>query len=71
MAFLSSYSSWPGRPQVVFGMSGVGKTSLLAAAVMERYGRSSVTVVRFCGTSPGSADAPSLLRSLCAQVSDR
>ena len=59
----------PGRPHVVFGASGVGKTSLLAAAVVDASGGgNSVTVMRFGGTSAASSDVRALLRSVCAQI---
>ena len=63
-------SAEPGHIKVVYGASGVGKTSLLAAAVVEAAAAagSSVTIARFCGTTADSSDARSLLRSVCAQI---
>ena len=55
-------------PRVVFGDSGAGKTSLLAAAAVGGATEACTTIVRLCGTSPESGSARALLRSVCGQI---
>ena len=60
---------------VVHGVSGSGKTSLMAVLASRarelfqgrRY--APVMVTRFCGTSGGSSSARALMRSMCLQIS--
>ena len=63
------------RPLVVIGESGVGKTSLMAAAAAQT--RDTLTaqgfaggavLIRFCGTSPSSSSGRRLVGSLSAQL---
>ncbi len=61
-------------PLVISGITGSGKTSLLAKAAiaarsdLKASGRDPVIVVRFCGTTPDSSSARLLMRSICEQV---
>ncbi|MGA7075126.1 MAG: AAA family ATPase, partial [Halobacteriota archaeon] len=64
------------RPLVVRGVSGVGKSSLLARAARDAcdrfgpaHGPCESVVCRFIGATPGSSDGRSLLESLLRQVS--
>ena len=64
------------RPFFVRGVSGVGKSALLARAAQdacERFGAvyspCPFVVCRFIGATPDSSDGRSLLESLCRQVS--
>ena len=60
------------KPLVVHAKSGGGKTAFMAMvtkSIKTWLGRSSVTVVRFLGTSPQSSTLQSLLLSLCNHVS--
>eukprot|EP01038_Epipyxis_sp_PR26KG_P017224 gene17224-23737_t len=57
----------------VIGVSGSGKTALmakLAESIIMRTLTSpdAVVIIRFCGTSPGSNNAFSLVRSICQQL---
>ena len=62
----------------VIGVSGSGKTALMAKLASEIFTaqskdhreevRNRPVIVRFCGTSPGSADGFSLVVGLCAQI---
>ena len=54
----------------VVGVSGAGKTALMAKVASEVFSRQpeSVVIVRFCGTSPKSATAFQLMVSLCDQI---
>lgn len=56
-----------GRPLVVIGPSGVGKTALLARARQDAVAQdpSDVVLARFVGATPRSADVRTLLQDLC------
>ncbi|ELT87646.1 hypothetical protein CAPTEDRAFT_117905, partial [Capitella teleta] len=57
------------QPMVVTGVSGCGKTSVLAmAAKMASEKTSTVTVLRFLGTSPLSCNIANVLTSVCQQI---
>ncbi len=62
------------HPLVVHGITGCGKTSLLAKAAMmcredeTASGKDPVIVVRFCGTTPHSSSARLLMKSICEQI---
>ncbi|KAJ1554878.1 NACHT domain- and WD repeat-containing protein 1, partial [Cladochytrium tenue] len=55
---------------VVYGPSGVGKSSLLAKAAehVSKNHSTSTLVYRFVGTTPDSSDSRGILRSVCAQL---
>jgi len=55
------------HPLVIHGISGTGKTALIAQAWL-RFTDHEQTIARFIGATPGSADLRSLLRSLCQQL---
>ncbi|GMW02375.1 MAG: hypothetical protein AMXMBFR84_35110 [Candidatus Hydrogenedentota bacterium] len=55
------------KPLVVHGVSGSGKTALMARAWLTKTNPEQA-VMRFIGATPGSADLRSLLRSLCEQL---
>ncbi len=55
------------RPLVIHGVSGCGKTALVAQAWLKLTDPEQ-TVARFIGATPGSADLRTLLRSLCEQL---
>ena len=60
-----------GRPVVVYGKSGSGKTSLMAKIAQQVHswiGKSCVMVLRFLGTSPLSSGIHETLSSLCQQL---
>ena len=53
------------------GVSGAGKTALMAKVASEMFSRCGdrfPVLIRFCGTSPGSRNARSLMLSLCDQI---
>ena len=55
----------------VMGVSGAGKTALMAKVAHEIYQREdnqNPVLIRFCGTSKGSYNARSLMISLCVQM---
>ena len=61
------------RPLVIHGVSGCGKTALMAKAVLDLtesvVGNSQVTIVsRFIGATPGSSDLRTLLGDLCREL---
>jgi hypothetical protein len=55
----------------IVGVSGAGKTALMAKVADEifknKVGEAKV-IIRFCGTSPGSKNAWSLMINICAQI---
>jgi hypothetical protein len=55
------------RPLVIHGVSGCGKTALMAQAWLT-ITDPEYAVARFVGGTPGSADLRTLLRSLCRQL---
>ena len=55
------------KPLVVYGVSGSGKTALMARAWLTKTDPERA-VMRFIGATPASADLRSLLRSLCEQL---
>ncbi|MGH0163081.1 UNVERIFIED_CONTAM: hypothetical protein FKN15_073816 [Acipenser sinensis] len=58
-------------PLVVFGPSGIGKTSMmckLSQEVRRTLGEDSVLVLRLLGTSPMSSEIHSVLKSVCFQI---
>ncbi|KAL8578635.1 hypothetical protein ACOMHN_007093 [Nucella lapillus] len=60
------------RPLVLYGLSGCGKTSLMAKAASQVetwIGESTSMIIRFLGTSPGSSTIVPLLANLCSQLS--
>lgn len=71
--YLASHSTGTLRPFVVHGVSGCGKTALLARAAMtfsksyDAPGR--VLVIRFSGTTQNSSSPRLLLMSVCDQIS--
>jgi WD40 repeat protein len=55
----------------VIGVSGAGKTALMAKVASEYFKikpEQSIVIIRFCGTSPGSMNAFRLMISICAQI---
>ena len=58
----------------VVGLSGSGKTALMAKVAAETFSQlrkdniSTPVLLRFCGTSPGSRNARALMTSLCSQL---
>src|SRR5712671_4824712 len=58
-------------PMAVFGVSGAGKSALLARAVAEAQSHHSEAeiVFRFIGATPASSNGRALLESLCHQIS--
>ncbi|HUT35333.1 MAG TPA: DUF4062 domain-containing protein [Planctomycetota bacterium] len=69
LARINAYlgDSQDNRPLVIHGVSGSGKTALMAHAWLTLTKPEQV-VARFIGATPGSADLRSLLRSLCEQL---
>ncbi|KAL8615116.1 hypothetical protein ACOMHN_054485 [Nucella lapillus] len=60
------------KPLVLHGLSGCGKTSLMAKAAsqVENWtGGRAVMAVRFLGTTPGSSTIVPMLTSVCSQLS--
>lgn len=61
-----------GRPVLVHGESGSGKSALLAVA--SEFATDSeprrIVIRRFIGATPSSSDGVSLLRSICSQLAD-
>jgi WD40 repeat protein len=58
-----------GKTYVLYGLSGAGKTYVVAKLMVElSKENTSFCVVRFLGTSGDSADISSLLRSICQQL---
>jgi Cdc6-like AAA superfamily ATPase len=60
----------PTMPLVLYGESGVGKTTLVAKATMEIQERhpNMAVLYRFCGTTPQSSTGRELTLSLCDQI---
>ena len=61
------------HPLAVFGVSGSGKSALMARAAeeaRERH-RDAQHVVRFIGATPDSSDGRALLRNLCREIARR
>jgi WD40 repeat protein len=60
-------------PLVLFGVSGAGKSAVMARVSSELSARASGSVVvnRFIGASPGSSALQPLLRSLCGEIASR
>lgn len=61
------------HPLAVFGVSGSGKSALMARAVEQAKSEheNAVVIVRFIGATPESSDGRALLESLCRQISRR
>jgi WD40 repeat protein len=61
------------RPLTVFGVSGSGKSALMARAfeLVESEHKDAEVIVRFIGATPESSDGRALLESLCRQISRR
>jgi len=59
------------HPLAVFGVSGSGKSALMARAVelVGREHKNAEVIVRFIGATPESSDEGALLESVCRQVS--
>nr|XP_006817837.1 PREDICTED: NACHT and WD repeat domain-containing protein 1-like [Saccoglossus kowalevskii] len=60
-----------GKPLCIHGVSGSGKTSVMAMAVknaLKWSGESSICVFRFLGTSPQSSTIHQTLQSVCSQI---
>ena len=59
-----------GISAAVIGVSGAGKTALMAkvGSLIHRQSSDIPVLIRFCGTSPGSQNARSLVTSICAQI---
>ncbi|XP_054750626.2 NACHT domain- and WD repeat-containing protein 1-like isoform X1 [Lytechinus pictus] len=60
-----------GRPLVIHGVSGSGKTSIMAMVAKhskEFFGRNCVTVLRFLGTSVQTSSIHMTLQSICRQI---
>jgi WD40 repeat protein len=58
-----------GKTFILYGPSGAGKTYVVAKLVSDLISEeTALCVVRFLGTSGGSADVSSLLRSICHQL---
>uniref|UniRef100_A0A8C4XB11 NACHT and WD repeat domain containing 1 n=1 Tax=Erpetoichthys calabaricus TaxID=27687 RepID=A0A8C4XB11_ERPCA len=58
-------------PIIVHGPSGIGKTATMCKLSQEVHavlGEDTVTVLRLLGTSPGSSEVHSLLKSICFQI---
>ena len=66
----SSVNDWSGITLSVVGRSGTGKTALMAelARSVRATDTNRPVIIRFCGTSKGSADGLSLVQSLCHQI---
>jgi len=62
----------PVMPLVIYGESGVGKTSLMAKVVMEIQEKSKdgnlAIMYRFCGTTPDSSTGRALTENFCKQL---
>jgi predicted NACHT family NTPase len=64
---------YSGISLAVIGASGCGKTALMAKVAAELFNREKLTlhrpvIVRFCGTSSGSATGLSLVQNICLQL---
>eukprot|EP00741_Cyanophora_paradoxa_P003673 tig00000093_g3570.t1 len=77
VSYLESTGAEGAPPLALVGGSGTGKSSLLGAAWAEvsrrarqRGGPGPVIVGRFCGTTPLSSDAASLMRSIVEQCAE-
>lgn len=58
------------HPVAVWGVSGSGKSALMAKAIQRVQSNNSAEVIyRFIGTTPDSSSGRSLLESLCRQIS--
>ncbi len=71
---ISGYTAYTKGPEsgplVVFGVSGCGKTAVMArSAQMAQEKKARAVVMRFVGTTPESSDGWSLLNSLCRCIS--
>ncbi|RYH15655.1 NACHT domain-containing protein [archaeon] len=76
----SDLSEYMGISACVIGISGSGKTALMAKVASEMYKQQQSNrlqdqptlftpiIIRFCGTSPGSSSARELVASLCTQI---
>jgi hypothetical protein len=70
---LSEHLKGPdGRPVLVQGESGSGKSAVLAVASDAAAGAepNRIVIRRFIGATPSSSDGVSLLRSICSQLAD-
>ncbi len=59
------------HPLVVWGVSGSGKSALMAKAVQQARDSGNEVLCRFIGATPESSNGRSLLESLCKQISHR
>lgn len=68
-AYMDGPGDYPGQPMVVFGTSGIGKSSILAKAVERACSRGHRVIFRFVGATPDSSSSRSLLTSICQECS--
>ena len=61
-------SSTDPHPLIIWGDSGVGKSSLMAKAVKQVHKTKQVIVSRFIGTTPETSTGRALLSNLCKQI---
>jgi tetratricopeptide (TPR) repeat protein len=68
---LDAHAAGTGRPLVVLGESGGGKSALLANWVLGRHGREEVLVAHFVGASAASTDWAAMLRRIIGELDQR
>jgi hypothetical protein len=70
MFILTEYGDFSGISLCVIGVSGAGKTALMAKLADElfRIDPMHPVILRFCGTSKGSSTGLELVRSICIQM---
>lgn len=69
--YLADVKTKSGKPLVLYGESGCGKTSVMAMAALKakESTTSSIVITRFIGTTSLSSSIRDVLRSICAQIS--
>ncbi|MDE3088288.1 MAG: DUF4062 domain-containing protein, partial [Chloroflexota bacterium] len=69
---IADYIKWNDpHPLAVWGVSGSGKSALMARAVQQVRESGKDVIVRFIGATPESSNGRALLASLCRQISQR
>jgi tetratricopeptide (TPR) repeat protein len=65
--YVGGLGAYPDQPLVIFGPSGIGKSSVMAKLVERSRTKGYRVVFRFVGATPGSSSSRSLLTSLCQE----
>ena len=66
-AYIERKTEQPLQPLVIYGPSGIGKSSIIAKAIQRIRDKERHVVFRFVGATPASSSSRSLLASICQE----